>query len=259
MEKTLEKPQVNNYFKQLVQSLLFEIIRNPKLLFHIMIFPIALLGLFWGMGALIPSSGGMDQSFNEFIFPGMLVFALMTIGLLGTSVPIIEMREKGVLKLFQVTPLSTFQFILCNIVVRIILSFIQIGIFLLIGLVFGIIKVGVFIPVLLLCLLGILLMLTLGFFFGSVFRSAEIASGVLSFLIVPILFISGVLLPFSIIPEFIKTVSMILPFVYLGDALRQVMLSSDGEFPLYLNILMLFSFSLIFLLLTIKVFKFHKE
>lgn len=247
-------------FKQVVRAGIFEIVREPRLFFFILIFPLMFMAFFGIMGQIIPASETMGMSFFEFMFPGLLIFALLSIGLLGTSTPIIEMRKLGVLRLFELSPLSTGTFILAQISIRFILSFIQISLFMILGFILGYVTLGNLVPMILLSLLGIAFMLTLGFLFGGVFKSSEVASGVLSGLSAPLLMFSGVLLPLSIFPDFMKTVAMVFPFTYLGDAMRQVMFPDvPGDYNLFVSVLIIIGSSLILYLVSLKTFKWNLE
>lgn len=52
-------------------------------------------------------------------------------------------------------------------------------------------------------LLGMAMILTLGFIHGNLFHSVEITSGVFGALVAPILMLSGVLFPLHILPNII--------------------------------------------------------
>jgi len=232
-------------FRRLTKSGLTEIFREPRLFFFTMIFPLLFLGLFGFMSLMMPPDASSGLTFFQFEFPGILVFSLMSVGILGTAIPIIEMRQKGTLRLFQVTPLSTSTFILSSITIRLILSLGQIVLFLVLGGVFRYVSISTILPVFLISLLGIIVMITLGFFLSGLFKHVEIASGLLSGLMAPVLMISGVLLPLSIMPKVMRTVAEFIPFAYLADAIRQVMFHVREFFPIEVELLILAAFAVV--------------
>jgi ABC-2 type transport system permease protein len=247
-------------FYRLVRTGFFELFREPKTLFFIMIFPMFFLLLFGVMGMIIPDSETMKLSFIEFMFPGILIFALVSTGLFGTSTPIIEMRKKGTLRLFQITPLSKTTFLLSQITVRFIISFIQIVLLLGIGIIIGVIKLNVILPVFLVSLLGMCMILTIGFLFGGILNSAELAGGLLGGLSAPILMFSGVLLPLTIFPEVFEKIAMAFPFTYLGDLVRTVTFSNfDSMFPIYINVSVILACTLLFFFIVKLTFKWEKS
>lgn len=260
--KSSGKHQINSFngYRQLTRAGITEIIREPKLMFFILIFPLVFLLFFGFMGKMVPASESMGLEFFEFMFPGLLIFALMSIGLLGTSTPIVEMRQKGILRMFELSPLGKTTFILAQISIRYILSVIQITLFMILGLLFGFISFGNIIPIILLSLLGVGLMLTLGFLFGSIFKSSEVTSGILAGVSAPLLMLSGVLLPFSLLPDIIEKIAMFIPFTYLGDAMRQIFFPDiPGEYSLLTDITVILGFTLVVYFISVKTFKWNLE
>ncbi|EOE6829125.1 hypothetical protein ACKSYW_002508, partial [Staphylococcus pseudintermedius] len=67
---------VNLYFN-LIKMGLREIIRDKKLFFFISIFPLMFLIMFVILGKTLPESNYMTIQFDEFMFPGVLIFALL--------------------------------------------------------------------------------------------------------------------------------------------------------------------------------------
>ncbi|WP_377887565.1 ABC transporter permease [Alkalihalobacillus sp. R86527] len=216
--------------QKLVKTGFLELIREPKTSFFIFIFPLFFLAMFGIMGQVIPKSQS-GLSFVEFMFPGILIFALLSTGLFGTSVPLIEMRKKGTLRLLQVTPLSKSTFLISQIAVRFIISILQIIIFLLIGLAMNMFEVQLLPVLFAVSLLGMAMILSLGFIFGGILKSVELAGGLLGGFSAPLLIFSGVLLPLTIMPEAFEKVAMFIPFTYLGDLIRSIMFENGS--PLY--------------------------
>ncbi|KGX92299.1 hypothetical protein N781_18390 [Pontibacillus halophilus JSM 076056 = DSM 19796] len=259
-ESNRQKKHLFKGYNQLTKAGLYEIVREPKLLFFILFFPLLFLLFFGLMGQMVPPSEAMGLSFFEFMFPGLLIFALMSIGLLGTSSPIVEMRQKGILRMFELSPLDKTTFIFAQISIRFILAMIQIGLFMLLGLIFGFITFSNIVPIVLLSIVGVGFMLTLGFLFGSIFKSSEVTSGVLAGISAPLLMLSGVLLPFTLFPEFMKTIAMFIPFTYLGDAMRQLFFPElRGEYSLFTSIAVIIGCTIIVYLASVKVFKWNLD
>lgn len=245
----------NHSFKLLVKTGLTEIIREPRLMFFSLLFPLFFLGLFGIMDTVIVPSEEMELSFLQYLFPGLLIFALVSIGLLGTSVPLIEMRVKGILKTLKSTPLKIETFILSQIVVRFILSIFQIGFFTLLGFFLGYIKLKHIIPFVLISLLGMVMILTFGFFFGNFFKNVEVASGVLSIFMVPLLMMSGALLPQDILPDSLQKAAYVIPFTYLTDLYHYVLFGMEGLVSNLASVGIIVGVSAIFFYLTIKTFR----
>ncbi|WP_042224259.1 ABC transporter permease [Oceanobacillus manasiensis] len=241
--------------KYLVSSGMKGIYRDPKIFFFSLLFPFFFLAMFGGMSIVIEPSEELGLSFIEYLFPGILIFALLSIGFMGTSVPLIEMRQKGILKTLNTTPLNEFTFILSQILVRLILGFMQILIFTILGFFMGFISLGNVLPFILIGLIGLLMILTLGFLFGGIFNNTEVASGVLSFGMVPLAMLSGAMLPLHILPDVFDTISYFIPFTYLAELFHEVLFDLDVKLPMFGNIIVLLVLSAAFFLLTKFTFR----
>lgn len=237
-----------------------EIIRDPKIFFFIMIFPVMFLGIFAGISSVIHKSKQMNISMLEFMFPGILIFALLSTGLFGTTLPLVEMRKNGIMRLLTLTPLTTGQFVISQIIVRLILSVVQITLFLILGMLLKIVTISDLILLLLVSLIGMIMILSLGFLFGGFMSSVEIAGGILGAISAPILMLSGVMMPFYIMPDIVEDLAIFIPFTYMGDALRQILFEHlEGKFSIYTDLAAILGFAVLFFVMTKLSFKWSNE
>lgn len=242
--------------KQLTKTGLLELVRESRSFFFILIFPLFFLGMFWGMSLIIPPSEELGISLIEFMFPGILILALVSTGILGTSMPLIEMRQKGTIRLLQVTPLKKETFIVSQIIVRFILASVQIILFLVIGFFMDLINFSAIVPMFAASLLGMAMILTFGFIFGSIFKSAEVVGGLIGGLMAPVLMLSGVLFPLYILPSVFETIAKFIPFTYLGDLMRSITLSNlEPMYSSHINIIVVLACTLLFFLIAKYTFK----
>ncbi|WP_414055579.1 ABC transporter permease [Macrococcus equi] len=249
-----------NLYFNLIKVGLKEIVRDKKLFFFISIFPLMFLIMFVILGKIIPASKFMTIQFDEFMFPGILIFALMGIGLYGTTAPLIEYRKNNTFKIFETTTLNKPIFILSLLSVRVIIGIFQISLFFLIGLFLKYININNIIPTFSVSIIILFIMITLGIFLGGIFNSSEIALGVLSFLSAPILMISNVLIPLDIFSGNFKDIAQLLPFAYMGDLLRDSMFTDYIHEYSYFKSLLVISISFVTLIIiTIKTFKFYNK
>jgi|GEM_PF-4518363 len=167
---------------------------------------------------------------------------------------------RGTFRLLQTTPLKKGVFIISQIIVRLIIAIVQIFFFILIGYLMGMFNLSIVIPLFAASLLGMAMILTLGFIFGSVFRSVEISSGVLGGFSAPVLMLSGVLFPLYLLPSTFELIAKFIPLTYLGDLIRSIMFPNiDPMNSIYINILMLFGSTLLFFIIARLTFKWEVE
>jgi ABC-2 type transport system permease protein len=102
---------------------------------------------------------------------------------------------------------------------------------------------------------GAVMFISLGYLLASLARTQESANGITSAVQLPMLFLSGIFFPLSNFPDFLKPIVSALPLTYLADALRQVMIGSNPDFPLTTDILVLGAWILVCGFLSTRLFK----
>lgn len=197
-----------------------------------------------------------ELSFVDFIVPGVLAMTLMTSGLLGLSLEFVNYREKGILRRIKVSPLPLSRFLGSELAAALIMAIIQAVVLLSVGkLVFKIHIRGNYLYIAVLVIIGAAAFLAAGFLLSSLtksFKTAQMASNAIAF---PMMFLSGVFFPLSILPNFLATVAKLLPLYYLGHAFREVMIQGKDLWAVRFDILVLIGMGLICFLVSIKLFR----
>ncbi|XUX01378.1 MAG: ABC transporter permease [Dehalogenimonas sp.] len=193
--------------------------------------------------------------FIDFFVPGILGMSIMQSGLFGV-LPLIEWREKKVLKRLGVTPLSRSTVVTSQLVFRLGIVVLQSAVILAVA------KFGYHVPILGnwflllgLIMLGTLLFVALGYVVGARVKTVEGANPIVQLISFPMMFLSGIFWPVDIMPAFIKPVVTAMPLTYLGDGLRQVMVESTPLYPLGVDILVMFAWLAVCMLVTVRLFK----
>ncbi len=178
-------------------------------------------------------------SSTAYIVPSILAMALMQLGLFG-AIPLVEQREKLILKRLGATPLARWTLVGSNVLVRLVIGLVQAVVILGIGLLlFNVQILGSLVLMTLLVLLGASTFIALGYVVASFVRTEEAASQTTSILQFPLMFLSGIFFPFDIMPNFMRAVGAAMPLTYLGDAMRQVMVNGSAFAPLPVDIAVL--------------------
>ena len=197
-----------------------------------------------------------ELSYVDYVVPGILAMTLMTSGLLGLSLEFVNYREKGILRRIKVSPLPLSRFLGSELVAALIMAIIQAVVLLSVGkLVFKIHIRGNYLYMAALVIIGAAAFLAAGFLIASLtksFKTAQMASNAIAF---PLMFLSGVFFPLSILPNFLATVAKLLPLYYLGHALREVMIQGKDLWAVRFDILVLIGMGLICFLVSIKLFR----
>ena len=193
--------------------------------------------------------------FIDFFVPGILAMSIMQSGLFGV-LPLVEWREKKVLKRLGVTPLSRSTIVISQLVFRLALAVVQAAILLSIAyLVFGVPILGSWLLLLGLVVLGTLVFISLGYVVAARVKTVEGATPIVNLISFPMMFLSGVFFPVDMMPEFIRPVITAMPLTYLADGFRQVMVESSPLYPLSVDVLVLLGWLVVCMILTIRFFR----
>lgn len=179
------------------------------------------------------------HKYIDFLLPGILSMALMQLGLFG-AFDVLSLREQKVLRSLGATPLPRAFFLGAEILVRLLLSLVQLGIIVVIGvLFFGVNITGNWFAIAGLVLLGATTFIAMGYMLISFSRTVESGQGLVQFVQFPMMFLSGIFFPIEIMPKFLAPVIKAMPLTYLGDAMRQTMVGMAPQYPLGLEIAIL--------------------
>jgi ABC-2 type transport system permease protein len=174
-----------------------------------------------------------------YLVPSILAMALMQLGVFA-AIPLVEQREKGILKRIGATPLSRWKLVGSNVLLRLMVAAVDAVLILGVGIaVFNIQIVGNVLAMAGMVLLGAGAFLALGFMLASFLKTEEQANGVVQVVQMPLMFLSGIFFPFDFMPEFLRNVARLLPLTYLGDGLRQTMVNGTQVAPLPMDVAIL--------------------
>lgn len=175
----------------------------------------------------------------SFFVPSILAMALMQLGVFA-AIPLVQQREKLILKRLSATPLPRWTLVGSNIVVRLLIAAVQTVIIIGIGVaVLGVEVIGNWAIIAGFVVLGALTFTSIGYLIAAFARTEEAANGMTSIVQFPLMFLSGIFFPLEIMPEWLRGVATFMPLTYLGDALRQTMVGGTPFAPLGLDALVL--------------------
>jgi ABC-2 type transport system permease protein len=191
----------------------------------------------------------------SFFVPSILGMALMQLGIFA-AIPLVQQREKGILKRLNTTPLPRWALVGSNVLVRLVIAAAQTVIILGIGMaVLGVqisgnpLVIGGFVVI------GALTFTSIGYVIASFARTEEAANGMTSIVQFPLMFLSGIFFPLEVMPEWLRGVATFLPLTYLGDALRQTMVGGTPFAPLGVDALVLVGWLVVTLAISARFFR----
>jgi ABC-2 type transport system permease protein len=206
--------------------------------------------------AVLPDSLQTQQLNGvSFFVPSILAMALMQLGVFA-SIPLVQQREKLILKRLNATPLPRWVLVGSNVAVRLIIAAVQTALILGIGIaLLGVKIVGDPLPIAAFVILGALTFTSIGYVIASFARTEEAANGITSVVQFPLMFLSGIFFPLEVLPEWLRNVATLMPLTYLGDALRQTMVGGAPFMPLPVDAAVLGGWLLVTLGISARYFR----
>jgi ABC-2 type transport system permease protein len=191
----------------------------------------------------------------SFFVPSILAMALMQLGIFA-AIPLVQQREKGILKRLNTTPLPRWALVGSNILVRLLIAAAQTVIIVGIGIaVLGVEVTGNPLVIGGFVVLGALAFTSIGYVIASFARTEEAANGMTSIVQFPLMFLSGIFFPLEVMPEWLRGVATFLPLTYLGDALRQTMVGGTPFAPLGVDAIVLVGWLAVTLAVSARYFR----
>ena len=200
-----------------------------------------------GGSAILTVSQLTLQSTNissvAYLVPSILAMALMQLGVFA-AIPLVQQREKGILKRLGATPLARWKLVGSNVLLRLMVAVVDAVLILGIGYVFFDVQI-----------VGAASFLAIGFMLASFLKTEEQATGVVQIVQLPMMFLSGIFFSFDFLPGFLQTVARFLPLTYLGDAMRQVMVNGTQVAPLGIDLAILTGWLVVCLTIAARTFR----
>ncbi|AYY14232.1 ABC transporter permease [Actinobacteria bacterium YIM 96077] len=196
--------------------------------------PIALLGIFamvFSNGELYEEAASVD--FVQYITPGLLAGGIMLVSFQTLAIGIAMERDDGTLKRLRGTPMPPLAYFLGKIGMVLVAALAQAALLLAAAALFF----GVDLPTgperwltfAWVFALGTTAGTTLGIGYSSVPKSAKSAEAMVVGPLLVLLFLSGVFLVFTELPEWVQTIASIFPVKWMAQGMRSAFLPDEFE------------------------------
>lgn len=203
---------------------------------------------------------GRAVRYIDWAMPGVLGMNIMFGALFGVGYVIVRYRKMGVLKRFQATPVSAFQFLSAQLVSRLlIITVVSALIFVGCHVFLDFLMLGSYVLLIAIALLGGFSMIALGLIVSSRTDSEELAGGLLNVATYPMLLLSEVWFSLDGAPQWMKMVAQTLPLTHMLDAARAVMLEGAGWQEVSMQLLVMAIMSIVFLSIAAVMFRWGKR
>ncbi len=236
-------PQTGQTFASIINSTL--IVANEKLTNQKSLFSVSQ-----------QSSGKEGLSAFDYIFSGMLGFTLMSLGFFGLTNSLPSMKKEGILRRLRATPIRTSQFILGNALNYLVIGLIAIAVMFVVGLtVFNFNMQGNYPSFIIMVILGTFLMFGFGLAIGGWAKNENQAAPLANLLAFPMMFLSGTFFPRFIMPQWLQSLSSLLPLTPIIDSFRYILTEGKTIFDLGPQLALIGIWTIVIYIIAFRVFR----
>ena len=197
-----------------------------------------------------------DFSYFDFIAPGIMAMTVMMSVMTGLPAAISQEREVGTLDGMMVAPINRLSVILGKTFAQMARGILQGVLILVLSMIlFGVTIHGNILLVFALLLLGVFSFVGLGVVLTSFAKDQETAVMMMTTIMFPMMFLSGVFFPVEQMPWFMQGISRFLPLTYVADALRKVMVLGADIPAISFELSVLIVFGIIMTAVALPLFK----
>lgn len=213
-------------FRQLFLMNTRLVFRNRTGLFFTLIMP-AIIYIALSVLPIGKALGDSGPSYSQFVLPGIIALTIMQGGIYGLAYWMIDMKSRGVIKRFLVTPISQSELILSLLASRVLIALAQIIFLTAIGVIFFSVSFPAnVLTVLIFGILGASIFLLIGLLISMFADSYEAAAPITTAVGLPLTFLGNIFFPTDSLPQVLKVVSKLLPITYLADGMRRLFLDN---------------------------------
>ena len=202
------------------------------------------------------SINARNLTYIDFLLPGILAMSIMNSGIFGVAFGFVLLKKRGILRRLLVTPMNPRDFIVSQVLSRLVVLTLQVVIMVGAGLLmFDLHFVGSLFDMLVIGILGGIVFLSIGFALSGMSKSEDQVAPLANIITLPMMFLSGVFFSRSNLPGIAHTITDFFPLTYLADGLRTVAIEGASLADVWVQVLGLSVWSVITIILAIKMFK----
>ncbi len=234
-------------------------LRDKMALFWTFIYPVLLLVILDYMFGGSADTEEARSEYSGFLISGMASMTIVTTALFGFAVVLVSLRYEGKLKLYEVLPIQKVSYLIGFGLSRILIMVIFTVLFVIIAdFAYGSslqLSVKSVLNYMALTVIGSFSFISVGFVLVSLISRPSTASALINIVSVPILFLSDLFIPISILPEYIQAFAIQSPVYIYTDASRMILNNGASIIDVWKEISLLFFVGVISLFIAMKTFR----
>ncbi|MFA9465065.1 MAG: ABC transporter permease [Velocimicrobium sp.] len=205
-------------------------IRDMNMVIFAIVMPVVVLVILGIIYENKPAFEGADYTFIEQSFGALSTIAICAGGLMGLPILVSDYRERGILKRFQVTPVSPAIILFVHLAIYTIYSAISVILLWAVAKLFwGFHMRGSYVIFFAGWMLVLLSILSIGMLVGGLAKNSKRASMIASILYFPMLVFSGATLPYEVMPRSMQKIVDVMPLTQGIKLLKAATLGIELE------------------------------
>lgn len=206
------------------------------------------------------SVSGRQVRYVDWVIPGVLGMNVMFGALFGIGFVIVRYRKNGVLKRLQATPITALQFLSAQVFSRmLVLLIVAVLVYSVCNYFLNFLMLGNYFTLIMVAVLGIFSIISLALIVASRIASEELANGLLNFLSFPMMLLSEVWFSLDEAPDWLVSISNLLPLTHMVKAAREIMINGAGIAAISHHLWVLAAMSVLFLGIAAYFFRWNEK
>lgn len=204
------------------------------------------------------STGKEGLSSLDYLFPGLVGFTILGMGLFGPTSVFPRLKQRGVLRRYHTTSLKVWQFVLGNVISNSAAALLAVAFMMVVAItvpMFNLNIQGDILQLALFIILGAIVIFGIGLSIGGWAKNENQAAPLSNLVSFPMMFLSGTFFPRFLMPEWLQSLSAFLPLTPFIDGVRMIMVEGKGFIDILPQIGMLAAWGLIIYLIAFRVFR----
>ncbi|HUC06384.1 MAG TPA: ABC transporter permease [Acidimicrobiales bacterium] len=213
---------------------MLSLVRNPQARFFTLAMPLGFLILFcaiFGNGMI--TGDGLSVHASTYYVANLTAFGIVDVACMSLAVGLVDLREAGILRRRQATPQPSWVIVSSRALTATLTSVVTGVVLLGVGrLAYGAsVPIGSVPALAVAVAVGSVMFCCLGFALTGFVRSVQATQPVVMSVTMPLFFISGVFIPWVIIPHWLQHVAVVFPVRHLASALLSPITTHAGASP----------------------------
>lgn len=192
----------------------------------------------------------------DYTFTGIMGFTLLSLGIFGPTSVFPRLKQRGVLRRYQLTTLKVWQYFVGNVLSNAFVGILSIAVmFLSAVLVFDLNMRGNYLNLLAIVVIGVTLLFGIGLAIGGWARTENQAAPLAQIATLPMMFLSGVFFPTFLMPELLQNITRFIPLTPIIESLRMIVTENASLLDLGPQLAIMGGWTVVIYLIAFRVFR----